>query len=208
MPNWCDNALRVEGTVTKVQAFIDQNKGTDDDEPTDLDFNKAVSLPPELIGRLAFTSADEFTAEFNERFGADNAYDWHVRNWGTKWNATDVVVISGLMEDGRAYAEYTFATAWSPPDHWLRKTALLYPDLFFQLHWEEPGIAMRGTITAQDENYDETDEEMEFEDLEDDELLDEIIATGPPTTENECIKHDFQFNGKEISCTNCKKPQE
>lgn len=207
MPNWCDNALRVEGTVTKVQAFIDQNRGTDDDEPTDLDFDKSVSLPPELLGRLAFTAPDEFTTELTERFGADNAYDWHVRNWGTKWNAVDVVVNTGLMSDGRAYAEYTFTTAWSPPDHWLRKTALLYPDLFFQLHWEEPGIALRGTITAEGEDYNDTEEEIEFNELDDEELLDEIIAGDPPITEEECIKHDFQFNGTSIRCTNCTKPQ-
>lgn len=44
----------------------------------------------------------------------DNWYNWNIANWGTKWNAYDVVLNEAIDND-HPFLGYTFTTAWSPP---------------------------------------------------------------------------------------------
>lgn len=56
-----------------------------------------------------------------EHFGYSNWYDWCVKNWGTKWNASNV------HWDGNDYVE--FDTAWSFPEPIFVKLAEMYPEV-------------------------------------------------------------------------------
>ena len=67
--------------------------------------------------------------------------NWNVRNWGTKW---DVAVRHGddypeteLMEEDKTFLAYRFNTAWSPPIEAITKLSEQYPDLDFELSYEE-----------------------------------------------------------------------
>jgi hypothetical protein len=74
-------------------------------------------------------------------FSGNNGYDWNVRNWGTKW---DVAIRHGeeypdteLMIDTDDTLAYRFNTAWSPPTEAISKLSAQYPDLDFELSYEE-----------------------------------------------------------------------
>ena len=44
-------------------------------------------------------------------------YKWNCDNWGTKWNACDVVFNDcSIDNDHKPSIDYNFQTAWSPPE--------------------------------------------------------------------------------------------
>jgi len=51
--------------------------------------------------------------------------EWRDEHWGTKWNAMD----ASLEELPLGGLEYTFQTAWRPPDGWLAAVSAQHPDL-------------------------------------------------------------------------------
>jgi hypothetical protein len=74
-------------------------------------------------------------------FKGNHWYDWNVRNWGTKW---DVAIRHGeeypeteLMEEDETSLSYRFNTAWSPPVPAIDKLSQQYPDLEFNLYYQE-----------------------------------------------------------------------
>lgn len=69
----------------------------------------------------------------------------HRADWGTKWDAAESELVDHF--DGRA--EYTFMTAWCPPDHWLCAISKQFPTLTFQLHYDEPGMCFKGVTDAE-----------------------------------------------------------
>ena len=57
---------------------------------------------------------------------------WAMGAWGTKWDACSV---DAHVEQENV--QYTFLTAWIPPDPWVFKVSKLYPLLTFDLQFEE-----------------------------------------------------------------------
>lgn len=45
------------------------------------------------------------------KYGFPTWYEWRVKNWGTKWNASD----AEILNEGTDFVEFTFDTAWSMP---------------------------------------------------------------------------------------------
>lgn len=88
------------------------------------------ATPDEAIAQIAFEMAN-----------GNGWYDWNVRNWGTKWD----VAVSWDEEypETEIYDEqdnsigYKFNTAWSPPFPAIEKLSQQYPDLEFDLSYEE-----------------------------------------------------------------------
>ena len=64
-------------------------------------------------------------------YGAITWYDWCNKNWGTKWDACNVEVISNN--------EIYFETAWCPPEEVLKALSLKFPDTLVVCDWEEEG---------------------------------------------------------------------
>jgi len=93
MPNWTANSLKITANTPEQTAKL-----------------------TELINRL--NSGDEtFLDGFFEYFvpssKGDDWYQSNIDNWGTKWDAADLI----LEEDnGKDYLHVTFDTAWSPPE--------------------------------------------------------------------------------------------
>ena len=90
MPNWCSNNLSLShdnpDMISRAKKAIEE--GTF--------FNEFVPLPE------------------SEK---DNWYDWCCENWGTKWNACDVVFNDySIDNDHKPSIDYSFQTAWSPPE--------------------------------------------------------------------------------------------
>ena len=48
--------------------------------------------------------------------------------------------------EGCETIDFSFTTAWSPPQGWFEKIIQLYPELAFELHYEEPGCFFAGIM--------------------------------------------------------------
>ena len=58
---------------------------------------------------------EEKTKSNREKYGFANWYDWCNANWGTKWDAYDIEIVSEHYEGDTAELTLTFDTAWAPP---------------------------------------------------------------------------------------------
>jgi len=161
MPNWCYNKLVISGNKKNLTIFKDQVKCLE----TDLCLNNIVPMPKELYDTVS--PGDD-----------ENWYEWRIRNWGIKWD-----VEAHLVEESDSILTYEFESPWGPPHNWVRKVALIFPDLSFELYYREPGMCFQGTISAQkdffvdkeEDYFEEFDDEEEFFEDEDDEDKIEII---------------------------------
>jgi len=124
-------------TVHGCKESIQQFYDDNRTEETELQFQKSVP------------AVEETTKEQSEA-------------WGTKWDLEDC----GCYKDEQSIS-YSFDSAWSPPENWLKSVAQLYPDLTFELEYRETGNCFQGIITAQGDGF--KNEQQEFIPDEDDE---------------------------------------
>lgn len=144
MPNWCECELIViadEEYDEELSRFVEQVKCNDGDDPTDLSLNATVPMPAELEHTQS-GSGDGTNQELIEKYGTDNWYDWHVQNWGIKWD-----IVADGDYDG-CTARYTFDAPWGPPIEWMRRTSELFPHLEFSMKYDEPGMGFMGVATS------------------------------------------------------------
>lgn len=140
MPNWCMNTMTVSGDPEKVAEFVEQHKGValgNEGEPIGeeaLDFNAVVPMPEHLKHTKA--PSDD---------GSETWYDWAIKHWDTKWGACNAHC-DHRKNDKEVI--YYFDTAWSPPIAWFEKVIEAYPDLDFQLEWEECGMGFAGQLAG------------------------------------------------------------
>ena len=167
MPNWCENTLHVSGDEQLIKKFKEQVRG----EGTALSFASLVPMPKELKGLssspkivsekeydeavkkakkeakknsmigLCLPITRKMKKDLMERFGALHWYDWNIKNWGTKWD-----VNASLDCEEKNDLTYFFATAWSPPEAWLRKVSERFLNLKFVMIYDEPGMGFKGTM--------------------------------------------------------------
>lgn len=151
MPNHITNILKIEGCAN-VDEFIPQLVG----EGTDFDLNKIIPMPkelrdvtspvrivsedkleevrekidkqPELYCSKTYPITAKMQAEYIAKYGADNWYDWSIRNWGTKWNTYESCV---------DYDTITFRTAWSCPLPAIIALSKNLPDYTFTISWAD-----------------------------------------------------------------------
>ena len=71
-------------------------------------------------------------------------YEWACKNWGTKWDASDIYPYMDEFEDGRLV--YNFQTAWAPSLMVTKKMAELYPSLKFTHNFVEEGCSIAGVF--------------------------------------------------------------
>jgi hypothetical protein len=100
------------------------------------------------LGQGLDFSLEESIKRFKE-FGTDNWYDWRIKNWGTKWNASDVQSDFGPMPNSNSLGEtatFTFTTAWAAPEPIYHALCDLFPRLDVKWHWGEPGCGCSGDL--------------------------------------------------------------
>ncbi len=114
MPNWCSNTIEISGDAEDIKKLLQNAKG----EKSDFSLDQLVPIPKEE---------------------ADNWYSWNVANWGTKWDLSDVVV---EVNDDNVIVNCQ--TAWGPPLEGLAKISKDYPNLNFEIVYEESGMDFCG----------------------------------------------------------------
>lgn len=66
------------------------------------------------------------------KYGCKSWYDWCLKNWGVKWDASEVKILLKNDEECKIY----FYSPYNPPDEWLVFASKAYPDLVFSDDYE------------------------------------------------------------------------
>jgi hypothetical protein len=166
MPNWCYNSLCVTGSKEILADFVSKtlvprNMSSEEeyDESHRFTFNILHPTPKALEGNFSplrklegedDTQYKERLAENVRLYGAEDWYKWHIDNWGTKWDASSTCV---EQLDDQNY-NVQFHTAWSPPIDWFEKVIPMYPQLEFDLIFDEESQDYCGRMTGKDGEID------------------------------------------------------
>jgi hypothetical protein len=91
MPNWCSNSLKLTATTDNNRKLLDELEKQFDSSDKAVIFDMIKPTPLDLLEGQGW-------------------YDWRIKNWGTKWDAT-------LLRATRKKNSATlyFETAWAPP---------------------------------------------------------------------------------------------
>lgn len=158
MPNHITNRLTIIGEETEVSRVLSEIKGSEDDRfidfntfapmpnelrnttsPTRIISQEDYDKQEERIAKDELTDIEKsfgvsrgltkrISAEYEDKFGADNWYDWSLNNWGTKWNAYD------QSDNGD---EIVFCTAWSTPVNAMQLLSAKYPEIEFRIQYAD-----------------------------------------------------------------------
>ena len=79
-------------------------------------------------------NTEEKCRQLVAEFGADNWYDWNIKNFGTKWDAS-----ATEFDCDEGHFNVWFDTAWSPPGVFLEGAQVMYPQLDFELVYDLEG---------------------------------------------------------------------
>jgi len=160
MPNWCYNSLCVSGNKEILADFVSKtlvprNMSSEEeyDESHRFTFNILHPTPKALEGNTSplrkLEGEDE--TQFKERmaenlrlYGAEDWYRWHLDNWGTKWDASS----TSVEQLDETNFNVQFHTAWSPPIDWFEKIIPMYPQLEFDLIFDEESQDFCGRMTG------------------------------------------------------------
>ena len=147
MPNWCYNHLEVTGDEKQLQKFVEKST-TNIERDDEFSFNGTYSMPKTLriTAGTHLSFIEKIKKYINIRlYGYDNWYNWSIANWGTKWDACEPEILNNDIN----FFSVSFETAWAPPIAWIDNTMQDFPDLCFQLEYEEPGMMFGGLLQAQ-----------------------------------------------------------
>ena len=154
------NTLNVDGAATDISKFREWLNG----EP--LTLNKILPMPKELEETTSPTpdSEVEKAKELTAKYGASNWYDWHINNWGTKW---DIDADEDDYDSTDTCIRYSFDSAWSPPTKAIVALSSLFPTLNFTLTYREDGCAFAGILKVgngdfEDIYYDSSQDEAAY----------------------------------------------
>jgi len=169
MPNHCNNTLGVAGKTEEVENFVEFVTNKDFVKKGDeySIFKNLMPMPEELEGTTSPSKSSN--EELIKKYGTDNWYDWCNTNWGTKWGDYDITKsdLANLVqysypfkEDGEkdyvnpientdnSYVHFYYDTAWAPgSDQLCDALCLKFPELNFNLYYEEPGMGFAGQVT-------------------------------------------------------------
>jgi hypothetical protein len=133
MPNWCSNSLKLTATTDNNRKLLDELEKQFNSSDKAVIFDMIKPTPLDLLE-------------------GNGWYDWRIKNWGTKWDAT---ILSATRK--KNIATLWFETAWAPPIE-------IYKVL------EEEGFKVEATYVEQGMSYagyykkgvDFTDDKVQF----------------------------------------------
>lgn len=125
MPNYCHNALFIDGNPETTKQILEVIKS--EDNP--FDFDKIIPMP-DYIYRGNLSDKER------KLYGKNNWHDWSNENWGTKWNS-----VRAYVKDNIIY----FDTAWSPCRPVIAALAKKYPTMRFEYSFYEIMCGFQGT---------------------------------------------------------------
>ena len=155
MPNWTSNQMNVYGDNKTLQEFKEKARVQSDDDPDrkiDFCFEPFLPMPKELNGivtggttingksisqwrevnNLTVPLEEKELEELKEKYGATNWYDRNCNVLGTKWDVSGTLITEEEDQLG-----YTFDSAWAPPLQGIQALSQMYPDLEFELEYEQ-----------------------------------------------------------------------
>lgn len=141
MPNWCRNTLAITGPKDILTDFRRKARniyiGYQGNEKGFFCINNFIPMPEELKGtRVSFEDINS-QLEMSESL---NWYVWRLKNWGTKWEVDS----DSDCEETDNKLIYKFESAWAAPGMAILKISSAYPDLVYELKYEEFGMAFYG----------------------------------------------------------------
>ena len=149
MPNWVSNSVRVTGEKKELKRFAEQagrsytRKYQDiegkwyeaESNNEHLSFWNFVRPDNSILDEYWGSERQDLSLEERLQHKTNHWYDWNVRNWGCKWDASDV-----YFEDWDGELAYDFETPWSYPEDVLVAMVAQYPTLTFTIRFlEEQG---------------------------------------------------------------------
>lgn len=145
------------------------------DNKSKLSFHAFVPMPREVMlapydGNRLQKAKVEYPEWFDRFPNLLAGYDWEHRNWGVKWGACEAEV-SEIWEEGGEYkVDFSFDTAWGPPEDFYYQVGKMYPSLTFHATYSEEGMGFEGVVRMEGGECVESDQwETEREDEEEDE---------------------------------------
>ena len=115
MPNYCSNRLIITGNLENFRKTL----FTKDDEGKLIKFSFSQTIPQPK----------------NEEW-----YIWNNTNWGTKWDAMNVIIHKNTKEE----VNITCETAWAPPSAWASNCVKKFPELTIEIAYCEVGAGFFG----------------------------------------------------------------
>lgn len=114
MPEWVINHVSVTGEESYVDSLV--HAVANHSQDLVFDFNRIIPMP-------SWVHEKPWKGPYRQ-----DPFDWRERHWGTSRNA-DLIHWKRDLD----IAEYTFHTAWIPPDKVARELRELFPAL--QITW-------------------------------------------------------------------------
>jgi len=137
MPNWVDNTLIVTGDEADVQAFVERaaQPVTQFAEEREQPLSFWNFVRPDESIMHEYNGKEPRKASLAEalKYDTNHWYDWNIRNWGCKWDASSV----DMPDRSDGYAHYTFDTPWGTPEEFFKSIVQQYPNLDFNLRFLE-----------------------------------------------------------------------
>ncbi len=151
MPNWVFNTVTVKGDLDELQRFAEQasKKYTrkyhevkpdgidwvDGELSQPLSFWNFVRPDESILDEYWGDMSQDLSLEERLQYKTNHWYDWNTRNWGVKWDASDV-----FFEDWDGELAYDFETPWGFPYEAIEAMVAQYPTLEFTVRFlEEQG---------------------------------------------------------------------
>ena len=176
MPNWITNIVTFSGDEKIIAKLKEQVKGEQSEfdfnkiapipkelegtqSPTKIVTQEEYDKQEERITKGELTKEEkdwglsrgltqELVNEYKEKFGFADWYGWQSHNWGTKWNACDVID----MGEG-----FEFRTAWATPYNIFLKLSEMYPEIEIHVRYSDEDFGYNvGEYTLLDEEEIET----------------------------------------------------
>lgn len=166
MPNHVTNILTFTGSVEAIKELRQKCKG----ETSPFSFQAFYPMPQELLGTtcpakivseaelqewIKKKEAGELSEwerdyrpitekeqkELRAKYGYDNWYDWHLANWGTKWDCYSFIDNEDSIQ---------FETAWSTPMLALMELSVQCPDVVIHVKYADEDFGNNvGTYTLE-----------------------------------------------------------
>ena len=158
MPNWCWNNLSVSGDEIQLREFVEKST-INIEENDEFSFNGTYPMPNTLniTSGTHLSFIEKIKRYINIKlYKHKDWYDWRCAYWGTKWDACEPHIDNNDIN----FFSVSFDTAWRPPIDWIDNIMEDFPDLCFELEYDEPGMCFGGLLQAQ---YEVTWEDANWE---------------------------------------------
>jgi hypothetical protein len=166
MPNWVSNSVRVTGDKKELKRFAEQAGGSYTRKYQDIEgkwyeaesnnehlsFWNFVRPDDSILDEYWGSERQDLSLEEQLQHKTNHWYDWNIRNWGCKWDASDV-----YFEDWDGELAYDFETPWGFPYEAIEAMVKQYPTLTFSVRfleeqgWGGEALGMNGEFGYTDE---------------------------------------------------------